>query len=133
MQHKSQVVRMFGGRARNATARHWGGVAYMPSRMGYVHASRPLGVLEVAPGRIGLRVRLPIARWVFGIENLNVTAGQGVVVFPARRLQGLGGIEIRVPDRPSSYFWNTNRSEVLAAVAAAGFEVSDQEQEIKRH
>jgi hypothetical protein len=101
--------------------------------MGYVHASRPLGLLEVASGRIGLRVRLPIARLIFGIENLNMTAGQGIIVFPARRLrfQGLDGIEIRVPGRLSSYFWNSNRSEVLAAIAAVGFEVSDQEQEMK--
>lgn len=131
--HKSQVAGMFGGKVRDVTARRWAGVAYMPSKMGYVTASRPLGVLEVAPGRIELRVRLPIARWVFGIDNLDVTAGQGAVVFPTRRLSGLDGIEIRVPGRPSSYFWNTNRSEVLVAVAAAGFEVSDQEQTMKPH
>jgi hypothetical protein len=66
-------------------------------------------------------------------RNLNTTAGQDIVVFPTRRLkfQGLDGIEIRVLGRPSSYFWNSNRSEVLAAIAAAGFEVSDQEQEMK--
>ena len=61
------------------------------------------------------------------------TPGQGVVVFPARRPRryGLQGIEIRVPGQPSFYFWNNNRSEVVAAMAAAGFEVSDQEQTMK--
>jgi hypothetical protein len=103
--------------------------------MGYGRATPPLGVLEVAPGLIVLRVRPAIVRVMFGVEPLNVTAGQDVAVFPAskKRPQGLEGIGIRVPGRQPFYFWNQNRSEVLAAVAAAGFEVSDQEQEMRRH
>ena len=43
------------------------------------------------------------------------------------------GIEIRTPGRQSSYFCNYRRAEVLAALAAAGFEVSDQVQTMKLH
>jgi hypothetical protein len=124
---------MCGGKVRDTTTRRWSGVVYVPSAMGYVRATPPLGVLEVAPGRIGLRVRPTFVRATFGAETLDVTVGQDVVVFPARRSrpQGLEGIGIRVPRRQSFYFWNHDRSEVLAAAAAAGFEVSHQEQEMK--
>lgn len=105
----------------------------MPGALGYVHASMPLGVLEVAPGRLGLRIRPAFIRAVFGVPTLEAMAGQDVVVFPARRPQGLMGIEIRTPGRQSSYFCNYRRAEVLAALAAAGFEVSDQVQTMKLH
>jgi len=99
--------------------------------MGYVSASKPLGVLEVAPGWIGLRIRPAFVRAIFGIETLDVTAGQDVVVFPVRRSIGLEGIGIKTPDGRSFYFLVDDRSAGLAAVAAAGFQVSGQEQKMK--
>jgi hypothetical protein len=45
-QHKNQVAGMFGGRVRDAAARRLSGVAYMPSKMGYVHASAVILLLE---------------------------------------------------------------------------------------
>ena len=121
------------GKARDATARRWTGAAHVPSAMGYVDATKPLGVLEVAPEWIGLRVRPAFVRAIFGIETLDVTTGQDVVVFPVRRSMGLEGIEIRAPGGRSFYFFDNDRSAVLAAVAAAGFEVSGQEQKMKLH
>jgi len=133
---EGQMVSMFGGTGRDATVRRWVSVAHVPSKMGYVLVTWPLGVLEVSPGRIGLRVRLAITRAVFGIETLDAHVGEGIVVYPAHRpaLGGYGsGIEIRLPGRPSFYFWTEKRAEVLAAIAAVGFEVSDQEQKLKLH
>jgi len=124
---------MFGGKVRDATARRWVGVVHVPSKMGYTHATKPLGVLEVSQGRLRLWIRPAIIRAVFGVETLDVTVGQDVAVAPARRSKRyqLGGIEIRLPGRPAFYFWSDGYVEVLAAVAAAGFEVSDQEQTMK--
>ena len=51
------------------------------------------------------------------------------MLFPAR-VRGYLGVEIRQPRRKPFYFFGNERNEVLAA-AAAGFEVSDQEQTMK--
>jgi hypothetical protein len=119
------------GKVRDVAVRRWLGVVHMPSAMGYVHATKPLAVLEVSPGRIRLWLRPAIIRAAFGVETLDATAGQHVVVSPARRTarRELGGIEIRCPGRPPFYFWSSEYTKVLAEVAAAGFEVSDQEWE----
>jgi hypothetical protein len=82
---QGQVTGVFGGKARDATARRWVGVVHVPGRMGYTHATKPLGVLEVSQGRLRLWVRPAIIRAVFGIETLDVTVGQDVAVAPARR------------------------------------------------
>ncbi len=130
---QGQLTGMFGGKVRDATARRWVGVVDVPSKMGYTHATKPLGVLEVSQGRLRLWIRPAIIRAVFGVETLDVTVGQDVAVSPARRSKRyqLGGMEIRLPGRPAFYFWSDEYVEVLAAVAAAGFEVSDQEQMMK--
>jgi hypothetical protein len=115
-------------------------------------ASDPVGVwravLDVAPARIELRVRPPVVRVLLLMEDLMAVPDDGVVVFPAHQEDDRGrwgrkGVEIRGAgssrywDRrwgrrgarmPSYYFWTRQRDEVLAAAAAAGFEVSGQEQ-----
>ena len=67
--------------------------------MGYVHVGVLLAVLEATPARLVLRVRPAIARVVFGVENLAVVPGDGVVIFPARNL-GQQGIEVRLSAGP---------------------------------
>jgi hypothetical protein len=42
------------------------------------------------------------------------------------------GIEVRLPGRASHYFWTDRRQEVLGSLAAAGFDVADEEQSIQR-
>jgi hypothetical protein len=113
-----------------ALPRRWTGSARVPSAMGYVHVGALLAVLEVAPARLVLRVRPAIARVIFGVENLAVVPGDDVVIFLARKL-GQQGIEARLEGRPSYYFWTDRRHEVLNSLAAAGFQVSEEEQRMR--
>ena len=68
---------------------------------------------------------------MFGIANLTVEPGPGIVIFPAHKL-GQTGIKIRMNGRPSYYFWTSKRSDLLAKLAAAGFDVSPEEQRMRR-
>jgi hypothetical protein len=43
---------------------------HVPGKMGYTHATKPPGVLEVSQGRLRLWVRPAIIRAVFGIETI---------------------------------------------------------------
>jgi hypothetical protein len=135
-------------------AGQWTGGARMLS--GWDH--EPLGtwaVLDIMPGRIELRVRPAILRALQMIEDVSVTPGDGVVVHPAHqtatsRFQRVRpGVALQI-DRPRArywqrkwgrrsdprywpayYFWTSDRDQVLAIAAAAGFEVSSLEQSIE--
>lgn len=109
----------------------WTGAASVPAGVGYVEVSIFLAVAELGEQGFVLRVRPFIIRLMFGIENLTVRPVDGTVIYPARAF-GRSGIEIRVSDRPSYYFWTGHRAELLASLAAAGFEVSAEEQRIRR-
>jgi hypothetical protein len=99
----------------------------VPSPLGYAVVTIPLAVLELAEARLVLRVRPGIVRMMFGIENLVVAPREEIVIYPARGWS-LDGIEVRLGNQPSYYFWTKERRQVLAAAAIAGFNVSDQEQ-----
>lgn len=105
-------------------------------------------MLNVAPERIELRVP-PLLRTLLLMEDVTAVPRDGAAIFPAHQT-GLGGprgvaIEVihfssRHWDRrwgrsgarmPAYYFWTSERDQVLAAAAAAGFEVSDREQSIE--
>jgi hypothetical protein len=107
--------------------RRWVGAARVPSPLGYAVVTIPLAVLELAEARLVLRVRPGIVRMMFGIENLVVAPREEIVIYPARGWS-LDGIEVRLGNQPSYYFWTKERRQVLAAAAIAGFNVSDQEQ-----
>jgi hypothetical protein len=99
--------------------------------MGYVEIGVFLAVAELGEQGLVLRARPAMIRLMFGIENLTVRPGDGTVIYAARAV-GRSGIEIRVSGRPSSYFWTGQRGELLASLAAAGFEVSAEEQRMRR-
>ena len=109
----------------------WVGSASTPGALGYMDVSVPLAVAEVGPGRLVLRVRPAIFRLMFGLATLTVAPGDGVVIFPAHKF-GQEGIEIRLNGRPSHYFWIGRRQELLASLAAAGFDVRAEEQQMRR-
>ena len=109
----------------------WVGSASVPGPMGYMEIGVFLAVAEVSKRALVLRVRPAIIRLMFGIENLRVAPGEGAVIFPAHKL-GQTGIEIRREGRPSYYFWTGHRDDLLAALHAAGFEVSAEEQRMRR-
>ena len=111
--------------------RRWTGAASVPSGVGYVEIGVFLAVTELGEQGLVLRVRPGIIRLMFGIENLTVRPGDGTVIYPARAV-GRSGIEIRMMDRPSYYFWPGERGDLLASLAAAGFEVSTAEQRMRR-
>ena len=104
----------------------WVGSARVPSTLGYVIVGPPLAVVEVRQGGLLFRVRPRIAGILFGIENLMVTPDDNVVILPAQR-RGSTGIELRMSQRPSYYFWTKRRDEVMVAAAAVGLEVSGAE------
>lgn len=97
--------------------------------MGYTDVGMPLAVIEVDAGVLRLRVRPSLVRWMFGIENLEVFPDPGTVIYPARKF-GQTGIEIRRERTPSYYFWTAERSNLLATLAAAGFQVSTEENQM---
>lgn len=99
--------------------------------MGYVEISVFLAVAELGEQGLVVRVRPGIIRLMFLIENLAVRPGDGTVIYPARAI-GRWGIEIRMSGRPSYYFWPGERGDLLVSLAAAGFEVSAEEQRMRR-
>jgi hypothetical protein len=138
----------------SGAAGRWTGGARMLSGWDY----EPLGtwaVLDIMPGRIELRVRSAVLGALQRIEDVSVAPGDAVVVHPARqtakppfhRLRPGVALQIDRPrarywqhewDRqgnlsrwPAYYFWTSDRDQVLATAAAAGFEVSSLEQSIE--
>lgn len=111
--------------------RRWVGSASVPGSMGYVEIGVLLAVAEVRQHLLVLRVRPALIRLMFGIDNLTVVPDDGAVIFPAHKF-GQEGIEIRLNGRPSYYFWTGQRHDLLASAAAAGFEVSAEEQRMRR-
>jgi hypothetical protein len=147
-----------GAAAGGGAAGRWTGGARMLS--GYLY--EPVRVLwaelEIAPGRIELRVRSRAMRVLRQLDELSAAPGDGVVVCPGRQTAPARyqreryGIAIWVPhaeawnwrlhnvrrksrssytfEWPGYYFWTDEREQVLATAATAGFEVSAQEHTI---
>ncbi len=109
----------------------WTGAADVPGSMGRMNASTPLGVLEIAPGRLTLRVRPRFMASLFGARALVMTPADVEVIFPARRKLRYRAVGIRPYDEPPSYFIvpGGNRGPILSAVAAAGFPVQWEERD----
>lgn len=99
--------------------------------MGYVQIGVFLAVAELGELGLVLRVRPGIIRLMFAIENLTVQPRDGTVIYPARAV-GRPGIEIRMNGQSSYYFWTGERDDLLTSLAAAGFEVSAEEQRVHR-
>jgi hypothetical protein len=103
----------------------WIGGANVPSPMGRLNATWPLATLELS----GAALRLAVTPGrLFGVKPLSAGPSAVELVFPVRRRLGPVGIALRPPGVPDSYFWTRRQTEVLAALAAAGFPVSWEEQ-----
>lgn len=109
----------------------WTGAADVPGSMGRINASTPLGVMEIAPGRLTLRVRPRFMTSIFGAKALVVAPADVEVIFPARRQLRYRAVGIRPLGEPPSYFITPreNRALVLSAAAAAGFPVQWEERD----
>jgi hypothetical protein len=110
-----------------ALLQRWVGSASVPGSLGYTDIGIFLAMLEVSPGVLRFRVRPALLRLVFGLQVLQAVPGDGTRIFPARKF-GQSGIEIRREHMRSYYFWTGRRGDLLSSVAAAGFEVSTDEQ-----
>ena len=99
----------------------------MPGYMGYMSLSMFLAVVDVSPGRLRMRCRPALIASGFGLSRLDVTPQDGVTIYPAH-VFAREGIEIRIPGNLSYYFWVEDRLKLMSVISAAGFSVSDAEQ-----
>lgn len=112
----------------SASQQRWTGAVDMPGSMGRMNASAPLGIFELTPGRLSLRVRPGFLASMFGIKPLEVSPNQVEAVFPARARFRHRAIGIRPIGQPPSYFLlGGDRETILSAAAAAGFPVQWEE------
>ena len=94
----------------------------MPSWLGRMNATWPLGILTLAGGRLTVRVRG--FRWLAGrLEGC--TPDEIDLAFPVKR--GLSsGVGVRRGDGKEFYFWTRRGDEVIYALRRAGFSTSDE-------
>jgi hypothetical protein len=109
----------------------WVGGAILPASMGNVNATRPLAVLEITGGELSLRLRPRPLALMFGARRLHASPVENVRAFPARGWFGSKGIGIQIGNRAPAYFLRADQAGMLAAIAAAGFEISFEEQRIR--
>jgi hypothetical protein len=114
------------GETGDVSASRWVGAARVPSALGFMEVGSRLAVLEVAQGRMVLRVRPALVRLMFGMKNLAVDPADGALCSPVSGAF-LKGVEIQLAGQPPRYFWTNHGSEVLRAAGAAGFDVSYQQ------
>jgi hypothetical protein len=94
----------------------------IPAGFGRVSATFPMAVLEISGRTLVFSIRPRWARRLIGADTLTVTAGDGTVLFPVEQLAGIG-VGVRPVDQPAWYFRSLTPGNILAAAAAAGFEV----------
>jgi hypothetical protein len=111
----------------SAAPARWTGSARVPGPQGYIDIGIFLAVVKVSDERLEMRSRPTLVRRMFRLDNLDVRPQDGVTIYPAHKL-GQQGVEIRIPDSPPYYFWLRNRQQLMDALSAAGFSVSDVEQ-----
>lgn len=112
-------------------ARRWVGAGTMPSSLGYMQATIPLAVMELSGRRLVVRLRPRLLGKITGTNSLEIEPASGVTVLPVRSNWTWQGMEIRVQGRQSYYFWTRKRAEIMAALAAAGFDISSEEAQMR--
>jgi hypothetical protein len=107
----------------------WTGAADMPGSMGRMHASMPLGVLELYGGQLSIRVRPRFLMVMFGAKPLVVSPADVEAVFPARVRLRYAAIGVRPRNQPPAYFlvMGQDRTPILNAIAASSFLVEWEE------
>ena len=95
--------------------------------MGRLNATWPFATLELSGASLKLAI---VPGRLFGVKPLSAGPSAVALAFPVRGRFGAVGIAIRPPAFPDSYFWTHRQTEVLAALAEAGFPVSWEEQRI---
>lgn len=103
------------GAARRATVTgKWRGSASVPGRIGYIDLVG-LGVFVLAGDHLAIRGRGEM-----------ITDASTCGIYAARRMGGRG-IEMRLPGQPSYYFWTRDWQNLIGALKAAGFDVTNEE------
>jgi hypothetical protein len=92
-----------------------------------MHASYPLVVLELADGRLTLRLRPRLAGTLFGAQPLSVQPADLKLIYPIRgkRVVSVRGVGFRTPDNRDWYFFVSPVTDILTALHASGFPVTD--------
>jgi len=115
----------------------WTGAGMIPAHgFGYLQATIPLVIAELAGPLLTVRVRPAFLARLVGTRTLAAAAGDGLEVFPVRSGATYQGIEFRPAMRSSFYFFTRHRGDLFAALASAGFTVSqdpDQERPVWYH
>ena len=96
--------------------------------MGRLNATWPFATLELSGASLKLAI---VPGRLFGVKPLSAGPSAVALAFPVRGRFGAVGIAIRPPAFPDSYFWTHRQTEVLAALAEAGFPVSWEEQRLR--
>src|SRR5438105_3588548 len=113
MPEEDSAARQFRGSTRCDTfplardqiqAQRWSGAADVPGAMGRVHATVPLGVLELSGAVLTLRVRPRLLAAMFGAKPLVLAPAEVDAIFPARGRLRSSAIGIRPRGAPPSYF-----------------------------
>jgi hypothetical protein len=103
----------------------------IPAAVGRLSGTLPVGVLELTGRNLVFGVRPHFLQRLFGVKELATSPDGNIVIFPVRRLVGMG-IGFQQQNEPIWYFWTNAGNSILAALARAGFEVSQQVQDDPR-
>lgn len=107
----------------NVAPRRWAGGINVPAATGRVSATFRVGELELTGGTLVFRIKSPTFQRLFKTQVLTVAPGDRVTIFPVKRLLGMG-VAIQPERQEVWYFWTNSGPEILAAISAAGFEIS---------
>jgi hypothetical protein len=112
------------GNMTDTSFHRWVGAGTMPGNLGYMQATLPLAVLELAGPALIFRLRPRFLAKLTGIQALVIRPGDDVAITPVKSKATWQGIEINVPGTPAYTFWTTSRAEILSSLENVGFTVS---------
>ncbi len=101
-------------------------------RLGKVHATWPLVLLDVTTTDLTLRMRPAFLGAMFGARPLTATLGPGIQAFPARSSWSWGSyVGIRTPDGGEGYVYASDPGRILNRLAFSGCDVDPRERKIQ--
>ncbi|MGZ6969152.1 MAG: hypothetical protein ACXVIM_04335 [Acidimicrobiia bacterium] len=115
----------------SATAQ-WGGGAELPWLYDRMHAASPLAVLELSGSSVTIRMRPRLL--ALGLRAIVTLRAEAVeAVFPIKTpMFGYEGIGLRPLGQPVTYFWTSDREQLLTRLRAEGFPVGWEERLIRQ-